>query len=70
MRSVCGSVNRIKRDIIEMPVTTAFGLGAVEREKKLKIEAYSISLRCYLITIMRKKNRNSKPLCIRKLCRV
>ena len=32
-RSVCDSLNRIKSDIIEMSVATAFGLGAIERKK-------------------------------------
>ena len=46
-RSICGSLNKIKHDIIDAPVTTSIGLSAVEIEKKYT--RIQISLWCYIV---------------------
>ena len=59
-------------EIIEMPAATAFGLGAIENEKK-NWKYTRIQYLCdatWLKLGDKIKFRNFKPLCIRKLCGV
>ena len=66
-RSVCGSIIRIKCDIIDMPAATLLALGVIEREKKIYTIIRILHDDSWLKSGKMNKFRDFKPLFIRKL---